>query len=113
MICKLFYCEARRSSYCCAKCEYKSNCDNACLNSPSKCGSAVKPVNDTKFMKYLISGNENSVRRLVEYCDTLDEISEEVSELCSIADELSDIAMEIKLRNVEFMDYSGVRKCFY
>lgn len=38
--CKIFNCDRRRGSYCCADCGYKAsgNCKNPCLNGPERCG---------------------------------------------------------------------------
>lgn len=41
--CKLFNCDRRRGSFCCADCGYKQSgsCKNPCLNGPMRCGQVV------------------------------------------------------------------------
>lgn len=41
-LCKIFNCDRRRGSYCCADCGYREkNCKNPCLNHPSRCGQVA------------------------------------------------------------------------
>lgn len=37
-MCRIFNCDARGGSYCCAECDKKEKCKNPCLNSPWQCG---------------------------------------------------------------------------
>lgn len=41
--CKIFNCDRRRSSFCCADCGYRrsGNCKNPCKNGPERCGQVV------------------------------------------------------------------------
>lgn len=43
--CKIFNCDRRRGSFCCADCGYqrRGSCKNHCLNGPERCGQAVLP----------------------------------------------------------------------
>jgi hypothetical protein len=43
LYCKIFNCDRRRGSFCCADCGYKriGNCKNPCLNGPERCGQAI------------------------------------------------------------------------
>ena len=36
--CKRFYCDHMGERICCASCRYRRDCDNPCLNHPSRCG---------------------------------------------------------------------------
>ena len=36
--CKRFYCDHMGERICCAGCRYRRDCDNPCLNHPSRCG---------------------------------------------------------------------------
>lgn len=49
-LCKQFYCDRRRGSYCCFDCagKRKWKCKNPCMNRPMVCGLVKKPAAPAK-----------------------------------------------------------------
>lgn len=109
MICKLFYCETKHGNYCCAKCEFKDSCKNACLNKPKMCGSFIKPVNDVGFMKYLISENEKTSAKIAECCDLVSQNSLSVNaDFFKALESLQEVSVRVAEMNFELKRYLGV-----
>lgn len=107
MICDIAnYCKVRHGKFCCEKCEFKSSCKNACLNTCKKCGKAIKPVNDTSFMKYLIDESKEDSKKIIECCEELKKNSMVVNADFYMAfDALEEISTKLIERNVELKKY--------
>lgn len=52
--CRIFNCDRRHGSFCCADCGYKriGNCKNPCLNGPERCGQALPATGAVEKSNY-------------------------------------------------------------
>lgn len=111
MICRLVHCETKHGNFCCAKCEFKGSCKNACLNKPKECGYFVKPVNDFNFMKHLVAENKKAAAGINECCELLNQSSIAVNQNFDVAlESLQEISVKLIEMNYELKRYLGAVK---
>ena len=52
-MCQRFYCDWRGDRYCCRDCWHLKDCDNPCLNDPSRC--KLEDVGDVRWKDLAIN----------------------------------------------------------